>query len=123
LVVGSVALRTPVGLVRCYVALVGTTIKSVLIAGDFNELPRSVAQFEAALKWARFEADEVGRVGRAVFGHMTELGVPTDSLVKAIIRAGERGRKRELAAPTRQEGSCYFPEGETDAVEPAAART
>ncbi|HVB26580.1 MAG TPA: hypothetical protein VNE21_01565, partial [Mycobacteriales bacterium] len=109
---GSVALRTPGWVVRCYVALVGTTIKSVLFAGDFNELPRSVTQFETALKWARFEADAVDRVGRAVFGDMTELGVPTEVLVQTVIRAGTRGRRLERAAPVRTAGSCYYPQTE-----------
>jgi len=42
--------KTPEGLVRCYLALHGPTIKSTLFTGDFNAVPEPLARFEASLR-------------------------------------------------------------------------
>lgn len=106
--------KTPEGLLRCYLALHGPTIKSALFAGDFNEVPAPLARFEAALRWARLEEAELARLAAATCSDGTGLGVPADALVAAVLEAGARAALRTVAAatPVRPEGSCYFPDPE-----------
>lgn len=106
---GSALVKTPVGLLRIYVSLQGSTIKSTMIVGDFNEFPEELARFEAALKWARLDREELRRLaGRTVASGF--LGLPVDALVEAVWQAAQRARARETSLPVRHEGSCYFPE-------------
>jgi lipoate-protein ligase A len=100
--------KTPEGLVRCYLALHGPTIKSALFAGDFNAVPEPLARFEASLRWARLEEATLERLAATSCPDGTGLGVPASELVKAVLAAGERAVAP--AAPVRPSGSCYFPE-------------
>lgn len=105
--------KTPEGLVRCYLALHGPTIKSALFTGDFNTVPEPLARFEASLRWARMEQATVERLAAAACPDGTGLGVPPSELVKAVLTAGERAAQHSgavSAAPVRPSGSCYFPE-------------
>jgi lipoate---protein ligase len=102
------AFKTPEGLVRCYLALHGPTIKSALFTGDFNTVPEPLARFEASLRWARLEEATLERLAQASCPDGTGLGVPASDLVKAVLAAGERAAVP--AAPVRPAGSCYFPE-------------
>jgi lipoate-protein ligase A len=101
--------KTPEGLVRCYLALHGPTIKSALFAGDFNTVPEPLARFEASLRWARLEEAMLEKLAATSCPDGTGLGVPPSELVKAVLAAGERAVAP--AAPVRPSGSCYFPEG------------
>lgn len=113
---GSALLKTPAGLVRVYVGLHGETIKSALVAGDFNVLPPGVARLEAALRWCRADRDRVDEVTAETLGD--ELGVPASAMAAAVWEATEQARRLELVArPVRLEGSCYFP----DPADPASA--
>lgn len=103
---GTALLRTPAGLVRLYLAAQGRTIKSVLFAGDYNELPEPLARLEAALRWSRLDAAELRRAAARACDGDSGLGVSPDELANAVLRAGARA----LAAPARRAGSCYFPE-------------
>jgi lipoate-protein ligase A len=100
--------KTPEGLVRCYLALHGPTIKSALFTGDFNAVPEPLARFEASLRWARLEEATLGKLAASTCPDGTGLGVPPSELVKAVLAAGERAVAP--AAPVRPSGSCYFPE-------------
>ena len=100
--------KTPEGLVRCYLALHGPTIKSALFAGDFNTVPEPLARFEASLRWARLEEATIEKLAAVSCPDGTGLGVPPSDLVKAVLAAGERAVAP--AAPVRPSGSCYFPE-------------
>jgi lipoate-protein ligase A len=100
--------KTPEGLVRCYLALHGPTIKSALFTGDFNAVPEPLARFEASLRWARLEEATLEKLAAASCPDGTGLGVPPSELVKAVLAAGERAAVP--AAPVRPSGSCYFPE-------------
>jgi lipoate-protein ligase A len=106
--------KTPEGLVRCYLALHGPTIKSALFTGDFNTVPEPLARFEASLRWARLEEATLERLAAAACPDGTGLGVPPSELVKAVLTAAERAAQHSgtaaAAAPVRPSGSCYFPE-------------
>jgi lipoate---protein ligase len=102
-------LKTPEGLVRCYLSLHGTTIKSALFAGDFNQAPESLVRLEAALRWTRLDRGELDRLASRACPAGTIMGVPLATLVGAVMQAGERALAN-TAVPVRSEGSCYFPE-------------
>jgi len=105
--------KTPEGLVRCYLALHGSTIKSALFAGDFNAVPEPLARFEASLRWARLEEASLEKLAATACPDGTGLGVPPSELVRAVLAAGERATQHSgtaAAAPVRPSGSCYFPE-------------
>jgi lipoate-protein ligase A len=107
---GTAGLKTPEGFVRVYVGVHGDTIKSLLVAGDFNTLPAGVSRLEAALRWSRAEPTQIAAVcERELVGG--DLGVPTTVVAEAIWQATTRALDREREAhPVRAEGSCYFPE-------------
>jgi lipoate-protein ligase A len=115
--------KTPEGLLRCYLALHGPTIKSALFAGDFNEVPAPLARFEAALRWARLDEGELSRLAAQSCPDGTGLGVPAATLVGAVLDAGARAAERaeQVAAPVRPQGSCYFPPGDRGVPEEEAS--
>ncbi len=107
---GTAGLKTPEGFVRVYVGIHGDTIKSLLVAGDFNTLPPGISRLEAALRWSPADASRITTVcQRELAGD--ELGVPATAVADAIWQATTRALDREREAlPVRPEGSCYFPE-------------
>lgn len=107
---GTAGVKTPEGFVRVYVGVHGDTIKSLLVAGDFNTLPAGISRLEAALRWSPAEPAQITAVcERELAGG--ELGVPAPALAEAIWQATTRALQREREAhPVRAEGSCYFPE-------------
>lgn len=113
---GTALLRTPAGLVRIYVGVHGATIKSVLVAGDFNLLPPGLAALEARLRWRPATPELIGDIvdrTRAADG----LGVGGAAVAAAVWEATERALERSDAHPVRPHGSCYVPD-----PEPAEAR-
>jgi lipoate-protein ligase A len=66
---GSHTRETPDGIVRVYVALLGDTLKNVLITGDFFSGNRVINDIEAALKWGRTEPDSIARTIRVVMSN------------------------------------------------------
>jgi lipoate---protein ligase len=107
---GTAGLKTPEGFVRVYVGVHGDTIKSLLIAGDFNTLPGGVSRLEAAIRWSRAEPAEISAVCERELGP-SDLGVPAPVVADVIWQATTRALEREREAhPVRAEGSCYFPE-------------
>jgi lipoate-protein ligase A len=107
---GTAGLKTPEGFVRVYVGVHGDTIKSLLVAGDFNTLPAGVSRLEAALRWSPAEPAHITTVCERELGP-SDLGVPAPAVAEAIWQATTRALDREREAhPVRAEGSCYFPE-------------
>jgi len=107
---GTAGFKTPEGFVRVYVGVHGDTIKSLLVAGDFNTLPAGVTRLEAALRWSRAEPAQITAVCERELGP-SDLGVPAPAVAEAIWQATTRALEREREAhPVRAEGSCYFPE-------------
>ena len=103
-------IKTPGGLVRLYLALSGDLVKSALFAGDFNQLPPPLAEFESRLKWSRLEEGSLRRLAAETMPQGSGLGVDNGQLVEVVLDAGRRASQQEVAAPNRT-GSCYFPEG------------
>lgn len=107
---GTAGLKTPEGFVRVYVGVHGDTIKSLLLAGDFNTLPAGVSRLEAALRWSRAEPAQITAVCERELSP-SDLGVPAPAVADAIWQATIRALEREREAhPVRAEGSCYFPQ-------------
>lgn len=117
---GSAVLRTAAGLATIYLTTHGDLVKSVLVVGDFNELPPEVTALEAALAWRRLGEPEVS-AAIASSGAAVGLGVAPEPLARAVLAAGEQARERLAAAPARSEGSCYFPEPGPRLAEPEPA--
>lgn len=107
---GTAGLKTPEGFVRVYVGVHGDTIKSLLLAGDFNTLPSGVSRLEAALRWSRAELAQITAMCERELSP-SDLGVPAPAVAEAIWQATKRALEREREAhPVRAEGSCYFPD-------------
>ncbi len=107
---GSALLKTPVGLLRIYAAVHGRTLKSVLVTGDFNLMPKGITDLESALKWCQADPE---RIAAATAETLTsdDLGVPVERISQAIWEAARVGLElqQDTAHPFR-DGSCYFPE-------------
>jgi lipoate-protein ligase A len=107
---GTAGLKTPEGFLRIYVGVHGETIKSLLVTGDFNSMPASVARLEAALRWSAAAPAGISAVCERELAD-GELGVPANAVADAIWKAAGKALEREREAhPVRSEGSCYFPE-------------
>jgi lipoate-protein ligase A len=106
---GSAMIKTPGGLVRVYLAMSGDTIKSALFAGDFNQLPAALSEFESRLKWSRLDEQALDRLAADAMPDGSGLGVDNADLVKVVLDAGRRAKAVAVAALSRS-GSCYFPE-------------
>lgn len=116
---GTAVLKTPEGLVRIYIATHGGSIKSALVAGDFNAVPPRLAQLETALRWCAATRERVVELTEATL-HDEDLGVAPAVVAAAIWEAAERAIERAAGAhPVRPAGSCYFPEPERSPAPPA----
>jgi lipoate-protein ligase A len=110
---GSAMIKTPGGLVRLYLAMSGDTIKSALFAGDFNQLPAALSEFESRLKWSRLDEQALDRLATDAMPDGSGLGVDNNDMVRVVLDAGRRVKAVEVAAPSRT-GSCYFPDSKED---------
>ena len=107
---GTAGLKTPEGFVRVYVGVHGDTIKSLLVAGDFNTMPAGVSRLEAALRWSprRARADHRGVRARA---EPERAGrVPRPAVAERHL-AGDHSRARARAggAPGSRRGLVLLP--------------
>jgi len=112
---GTAMLKTPEGLLRIHVGVHGESIKSALVAGDFNLLPPGLAEFERRLKWCRAERESIVAAARAALSD-DDLGVTPEAVGETVWKATRRALNLQRRAhPIRAQGSCYFPEpGTTD---------
>ncbi|MGD0982509.1 MAG: biotin/lipoate A/B protein ligase family protein [Acidimicrobiales bacterium] len=97
---GSSLLKTPAGLARIYLATRGDLVKSVMFAGDFNELPAALVAMESGLRWRRLEHDAI-RAVIARSGAAEALGVAPELLAAAVMEAGRRATEQEEAEVLR----------------------
>lgn len=107
--VGSVRIRTGLGMVGLHLSTHGEVVKSSVFSGDFNVVPPELVELEKALRWRRLTPDGV-RAAVARTAADAALGLPADQLVGAVLAAA--GTRREPGVPVRTVGSCYFPDDE-----------
>jgi lipoate-protein ligase A len=86
---GASIRKTPSGLVRTYVSLIGDTIKSVLITGDFFSGNRLINDIESALKWGRADEESISRTIRVVMKNSSSSiqGIDAATLASIIYSA------------------------------------
>lgn len=106
---GSALLRTPAGLVRCYVGAQGGVIAHLTFVADVLTMPQSLLELESVLRWSRADPDAVGRAV-ATSGAGADLGCPNEQITGLILAALEANQPPESSFPVRLHGSCYFPE-------------
>jgi lipoate-protein ligase A len=107
---GTALLKAPGGLVRVYAGVQQGSLSSVMLTGDFSQMPRELLELEAALRWCRAERGRIAEVVEEVLDGEV-LGVGADELAATIWAAAERALQRGArSAPVRASGSCYFPE-------------
>lgn len=109
---GTAVLKTPEGFLRIYVGVHGDTIKSAMVAGDFNTFPAGLAELEAALRWTHAGRDRVTELTLSTLSP-DDLGVEPQVVADAVWEATARALDRSREAhPVRKDGSCYYPEPE-----------
>ena len=102
---GSALLKTPAGLARIYLTTHGDLVKSVMVAGDFNELPPALAAMESGLRWRRLDRKVVMAVVTGS-GVADALGVSPELVTAALLEAGPKAGEDAVAADvTRKVGS------------------
>lgn len=106
---GSAVLRTPAGLVRCYVGAQGGVISQVTFVGDVLTMPDSLLALEAALRWSRATPDFIATAA-ATSGVARDLGCTVEQVVGLVLAALDSQSQDETSYPVRHSGSCYFPE-------------
>ncbi len=103
---GMSVVRTPAGVLRTYVGLMGNTIKSVLITGDFFE-SGVFNQIETRLKWSPMDRVAIGSVAADVLSGDHSLGIESRHIVRAVWQAGQRAQREDGFT---YDGSCYYPD-------------
>jgi len=97
--------KTSAGLLRTYIGLKGDTIKSVLITGDFLEMPELIAQLESRLKWTVLDKEKIA----ATIKQMADAypsSMKAEDLTDAIWLAAQRAHASHRYT---YHGSCYYP--------------
>ncbi len=102
--------KTSAGLLRTYIGLKGETIKSVLITGDFMDMPKAFSQIESQLRWSPLNMDKIAEIVHAAFGNYaastTEVNIKPQEVTEAIWLAAQRAF---AAQKYTYKGSCYYP--------------
>ena len=83
---------------RIYVATHGSSVKSALVAGDFNAVPPRLAQLEAALRWCPATRARIAALTAATLDD-DDLGVPRRP--PSATRSGRPPRGRSSAPAAR----------------------
>ncbi len=104
---GAAIKKTTAGLLRVYVALFGNTIKSVMITGDFLEMPAVFPALESALKWHPLNKQDLLQNVNAIWQkHATPEGLDAQ-LVASLI--WEAARRAQWESRFTYNGTCYYP--------------
>lgn len=113
---GNARVKTPAGLLEAQVTMAGSTLKSVLIGGDFFADEAAVADIEANLRWHPSKAGEVGETIAAAYDRWrSELdGVPRDSLTDVVLKAVRRAMASESRMRSDPYGCFVSPGGASD---------
>ncbi len=99
---GAAKRKTPGGLLDVRVTLAGTTVKSVLLGGDFFAAEGAVADLEARLRWHPSHPRAVEKTLRESYArHASDLAtLPLDALIgtvqEAVLQAGQVSAREQL---------------------------
>lgn len=108
--------KTKAGLLRTYIGLKGETIKSVLITGDFMDMPFVFSQIESQLKWSPLDKEKIAGIVQKTFSDSAEaetaVSITSEEVTEAIWLAAQRAF---AAKKYTYKGSCYYPKETTDA--------
>jgi len=105
---GSALLKTPAGLARIFLTTHGDLVKSVMVAGDFNELPPALVAMESDLRWRRLDRASVAAVV-SVSSAADALGVAPEQLAGAVLEAGRQSSEYSVARQLPVSGSDLSP--------------
>jgi lipoate-protein ligase A len=99
---GVAMLGTPSGLIRVYAGVQGTTLSSVMLAGDYSAPPPSLLGLEAALRWCRADRARIFELTRRELRD-GELGVGAEKVAAAIWEAAQAALGTALPAASAPE--------------------
>lgn len=100
--------KTKAGLLRTYIGLKGESIKSVLITGDFLNIPKAFQEIELQLKWSPFDKYKITEIVNNAFASFPDQdsSISAEDVVEAIWLAAQRAFS---AKKYTYQGSCYYP--------------
>lgn len=100
--------KTPAGLLRIYMGLLGDTIKSVLITGDFLEYADLFNHIESRLKWHPLDKNRIGAIVTEAFSRHGAAAASLEAadVAEAIWEAALRAKTENHFT---YRGSCYYP--------------
>ena len=99
---GGAKRKTPAGLLDVRVTLAGTTIKAVLVGGDFFAGEGAVADLEARLRWHPGHPSAVEKTVREAYDrhgadlHSLPMGGLIETIQEAVLNAGQMGAREQL---------------------------
>lgn len=105
--------KTSAGLLRTYIGLKGDTIKSILITGDFLEMPEAFARIESQLKWSALDKSKIEQVVSQIL-NLNSTSIKPEELTEAIWLAAQRAHAAHRYTYT---GSCYYPKEKEEVKE------
>jgi lipoate-protein ligase A len=107
--------KTSAGLLRTYIAMKGENIKSVLITGDFLDLPPVFARIESQLKWTPLDRERVNISVKNAYATRPSSEPPVNILPEEVADAIWMAAQRTFAAHKyTYTGSCYYPKENVD---------
>ena len=103
--------KTSAGLLRTYIGLKGENIKSVLITGDFMDMPEAFSHIERQLKWSPLDKAKIADiVGNTIQSYPIQE-IKSEEITDAIWLAAQRAHATHRFT---YKGSCYYPKETTD---------
>ncbi len=92
--VGTSLKKTEAGLLRIYVALNGSVIKSILITGDFFSTSQTINDIEAKLRWSPVERAKIEETLERELsaGGRYIMGLSPETLTEAILDAAANAK-------------------------------
>lgn len=110
---GAAKRKTPGGLLDVRVTLAGTTIKAVLLGGDFFAAEGAVADLEARLRWHSSHPRAVEKTLRAAHAqHAADLAMlPVEALIETVQQAVAEASQVSAREQLQRYGCFVNPQG------------
>ena len=109
---GTALKKTPLGLLRIYIALAGPTIKNVLMAGDYFDYAETFRHLEGRLKWCPLEKTAVlSRIRETLATYpVSSASIKPEALAQVLTGAVlQAARSARVEHRFTYRGSCYYP--------------